>query len=269
MSGSLIRRIVITCVTAIGVLLVMVPIAKLATNSSGVLSACVNPGNGNMRLVDSNSACHNNETFVEWNIEGPPGPVGPMGPAGPQGPQGVQGVAGPTGPTGATGPQGPQGNTGATGATGPEGPAGPAGPAGPPGPSSGGPPYVWICTPAHHPNAAGSPRDDVYVFNGSAVTANIAVNILDSTGANLAGVTIPDSNPSSTYPGESGANTVTLTSGHTRDLHWVMPTTSGPGFDGVTNVAFTVRVTSDQPIVVGANFEFAGDIPSQCSLLPK
>jgi hypothetical protein len=48
-----------------------------------------------------------------------------------------------------------------------------------------------------------------------------------------------------------------------------MATTSGPGFDGVTNVAFTVRVTSDQPIVVGANFEFAGDIPSQCSLLPK
>jgi hypothetical protein len=49
----------------------------------------------------------------------------------------------------------------------------------------------------------------------------------------------------------------------------VMPTTSGPGFDGITNVAITVRVTSDKPIVVGANFQFNGDIPSQCSLLPK
>jgi hypothetical protein len=43
----------------------------------------------------------------------------------------------------------------------------------------------------------------------------------------------------------------------------------GPGFDGITNVAFSVRVTSDQPIVVGANFQFSGNLPSQCSLLPK
>jgi hypothetical protein len=128
---------------------------------------------------------------------------------------------------------------------------------------------VWVCTPAHRANSGGSPRDDVYVFNGSAVTANIAVNILDSTGNNLQGVTIPDSNPPQTYPGEAGASTVTLAPGYTRDVHWVMPTTSGPGLDGVTNVAFSVRVTSDQPIVVGALFSFNGDIPSQCSLLPK
>jgi hypothetical protein len=95
------------------------------------------------------------------------------------------------------------------------------------------------------------------------------LNILDSTGNNLAGVVIPDSPGAQTYPGESGATTVPLSAGHTRDVHWVMPTTSGPGFDGVTNVAYSVRVTSDQPIVVGANFEFNGDIPSQCSLLPK
>lgn len=152
-----------------------------------------------------------------------------------------------------------------TGCTGPAGPPGPPGPAG----SGGGPPYVWVCTPAHRPNASGSPRDDVYVFNGSAVPANVAVNILDSTGNNLAGLTIPGSSPAQNYPGEAGAATVSLAPGHTRDVKWVMPTTSGPGFDGVTNVAFTVRVTSDQPIVVGANFEFNGDIPSQCSLLPK
>src|SRR5215831_13035737 len=197
MSGKIFRRTAIASVAAIAILVLMVPIVKLATNNSEVLSACVNPGNGNLRLVDSSSACHDNESFVQWDIEGPQGP---------------------------------------------------------PGSSSGGPPFVWACTPAHLPNASGSPRDDVYVFNGSGSTANIAVNILDSSGNNLTGVTIPGSSPASTYPGEAGASTVTLAPGHTRDLNWVMPTTGGPGFDGVTNVAVTVRVTSDQPIVVGANF---------------
>ncbi|HEX3282359.1 MAG TPA: hypothetical protein VHR36_14075 [Pyrinomonadaceae bacterium] len=193
------------------------------------LEACVNKVNGSMRLVDAGTACRHNEKRVTWNLAGPVGPAGPAGAPGPAGPQG---------------------------------PAGPAG-------SGGGPPYVWICTPAHRPNAAGSPRDDVYVFNGSSSTANIAVNILDRNGTNLAGVTIPGSSPARTYPGETGSSTVTLAPAHTRDVDWVMPTTSGPGFDGVTNVAISVRVTSDKPIVVGANFEFNGDIPSQCNLLPK
>ena len=147
---------------------------------------------------------------------------------------------------------------------------GPPGPTGPPGPSGsgGGPPYVWACTPAHRPSAGGSPRDDVYVYNGSAATANIAVNILDANGNNLAGHNIPGSSPVSSYPGESGASAVTLAAGHTRDVNWLMPnTTATPATD--TDVAFTVRVTSDQPVVVGANFEFNGDIPSQCNLLPK
>ena len=149
---------------------------------------------------------------------------------------------------------------------------GPPGPAGPPGSagSGGGPPYVWICTPAHLPNAAGSPRSDLYVFNSSSATANIAVNILDRDGNNLTGVVIPGSNPSRNYPGESGATTVPLAPAHTRDVDWVMPSTGGgPGLDGITHVAFSVRVTSDQPIVVGANFQFNGNLPSQCSLLPK
>jgi len=230
MTTTWVRRTLIGSFVAVALLVLTVPIAKLATSTPGVLEACVNPGNGNMRLVDSGTACHDNETRVSWNITGP---------------------AGPPGPTGDTGP------------------AGPPGPPGPPGPSSGGAPYVWVCTPAHRANSGGGPRDDVYVFNGSAVTANIAVNILDSTGNNLQGVTIPDSNPPQVYPGEAGATTVTLAPGHTRDVHWIMPTTSGPGLDGITNVAFTVRVTSDQPVVVGALFSFNGDIPSQCSLLPK
>ena len=149
------------------------------------------------------------------------------------------------------------------------GPAGPAGPPGPPGPSSGGAPYVWVCMPAHRPNTAGSQRLDIYVFNGSAVSANVAVNILDSTGNNLNGVLIPGSAPATNYPGDAGASTTPLAAGHTRDVNWPMPTTGGPGFDGVTNVSFSVRVTSDQPIVVGANFSAGGFLESKCGLLPK
>jgi hypothetical protein len=148
---------------------------------------------------------------------------------------------------------------------------GPPGPAGPPGPSGygGGPPFVWICTPAHLPNAGGSSRADLYVFNGSSMTANVAVNILDRDGANLTGVTIPGSAPPRTYPGEAGAATAPLLAGHTRDLDWIMPTTGGPGFDGVTHVSFTIRVTSDQLVVVGANLQFGSIMPNQCSLLPR
>ncbi len=107
-------------------------------------------------------------------------------------------------------------------------------------------------------------------YNGSSSTANIAVNILGRDGNNLAGVAIPGSSPVTNYPGEVGASTVPLLAAHTRDVNWVMPATSGgPGLDGVTNVAFTVRVTSDQPVVVGSNFQFGGNMPNQCQLLPK
>src|SRR5690349_21414776 len=95
------RRSVIGALAVVALLIVAVPIVKLATSNSGELEACINPGNGDMRLVDSTTVCHNNETRVSWNIEGPAGPPGPTGPAGPAGP------AGPTGATGATGATGP------------------------------------------------------------------------------------------------------------------------------------------------------------------
>src|SRR5262245_40548415 len=69
----------------VAVLILLTPAARIAAYSSGVLDACINPGNGMMRLVDSSAACHANETFVEWNITGPQGPAGPHGPQGPPG----------------------------------------------------------------------------------------------------------------------------------------------------------------------------------------
>ena len=60
-------------------------LAVAAFADPGVLEACVNPGNGGMRLVDAADACRPNETRVQWNIVGPAGPAGPAGPPGPAG----------------------------------------------------------------------------------------------------------------------------------------------------------------------------------------
>ncbi len=64
---------------------------------------------------------------------------------------------------------------------------------------------------------------------------------------------------------------MSLAAGATLTDSWVSPQT-GPsvqGFDGVTNVSFTVRVVSDQPIVVGGDMPFGGLAVTPCSLLPK
>jgi len=230
-------NIILVCRAGLACMVLLAPVpvtaqsAHLAAAKTGVSEACVNPGNGGMRLVGADDVCLAKETRVRWNV------------AVPQRPAVSQGVARPPRrlPPVRTAP-----------------------------PHGGGRrPYVWVCTPAHFPNGGSNPRSDVYVFNGSSVTANVAINILDRAGKNLAGAIIPGT-ASATYPGEVGAATVPLLPAHTRDLDWLMPATSGaPGLDGITNVAFTVRVTSDQPIVVGSNFQFAASMPNQCSLLPK
>ena len=161
----------------------------------------------------------------------------------------------------ARGTNGADGADGADGATGPEGPAGPPGPAGS---SAGGPPYTWVCTPASFANAGGGVRADLHVFNASATTANVSVNFLDVNGANLAGVTIPGSSPSSTYPGETGSSTTPVLAAQTRRVIWQTPVSSP---DPTTNVVMTIRVVSDQPIGVGLIGNFSGFIPLPCSFI--
>jgi hypothetical protein len=114
-------------------------------DSGGVIHACYDTTNGNLRLVNGPADCRKGESPITWNqtglqglqgaagtqgqagtqgatgTQGPQGPVGPQGPQGPVGPQGATGDQGPMGPEGATGGQGPQGPAGATGATGPAG----------------------------------------------------------------------------------------------------------------------------------------------------
>lgn len=148
---------------------------------------------------------------------------------------------------------------------GPQGPPGPPGPAG----SGGGPPYVWVCTPASYPNAGSNTAADLYIFNGSTATANVAVHILDKNGNNLAGANIPGTSPAATYPGQTGSATVPVAASNTLNVRWQTPVAGGPGFDGVTNVSTAVTVTSDQPIAVGSNFQWSGFKPLPCTLLPK
>jgi hypothetical protein len=266
------RRVAFAFCAALALAILAVPIVQLAASPSGVLEACVNPGNGGMRLVDAATQCHNNETRVQWNVtgpQGPQGPVGPQGPAGPQGatgPQGPQGDTGPqglTGPQGAVGPQGPQGDTGpqgATGSAGPQGPQGIQGPQGPSGTNAGGPPYVWVCTPARFPQSASNTRADLYVYNGGASPATVSVTIYDQNGSDLTGVPIPGAGIN--YPGVSNA---AVQPNATLNLTWQSAAENLSG-----SVMYSVRVTStDEPIAVGADFQWSGFQQRQCSLLPK
>ena len=132
------------------------------------------------------------------------------------------------------------------------GPQGPPGPAGPPGGSSG-PPFTWICAPAYLPQAGSNSRADLYVHNLSSSSANVSVNILNKDGNNLVGQTIPGTSPAQTYPGEANGATVPVAANQTRIINWLMPTNSGtPAAD----VSVSVRVVSDQPVVVASNFQF-------------
>src|SRR5262249_30058003 len=100
----------------------------------------------------------------------------------------------------------------------------------------------------------------------SGSTANVVVNFLDISGTNLGGGTIPGSAPPEGFPGEGGASTVPLSSHATRHPNWFMPH-GAP--DPPPNIAFTIPVPSDQPIVVGANLLGGGFMPNECNLLPK
>ena len=117
-------------------------------SSSGVIKACYQKNNGQLRVVDSLDACSTSELPIQWNQTGSQGPTGPRGPqgttgargaqgatglAGARGPTGLQGIPGQRGPSGQNGTNGDRGATGATGATGDRGLIGPAGPTGPAG----------------------------------------------------------------------------------------------------------------------------------------
>jgi Collagen triple helix repeat (20 copies) len=116
------KRIAVYCTLSLGALMLVMPHTVKA--QSNTVNVCYDVKNGQLRKVDSSTACKSGEMFLSWNI---------VGPAGPQGPQGIPGYQGPKGDAGATGPQGPQGPKGDMGATGPQGPKGDTGATGPQG----------------------------------------------------------------------------------------------------------------------------------------
>jgi hypothetical protein len=205
MSEAVVRRTGLACASLVAVVLLVV-LARVYASSPTVFEACINPGNGMMRLVDSSTACHARETRVSWNNEGPIGPEGPQGPPGPQGEPGE------------------------------------------PGASSGGPPFVWVCTPANY-DIGNNSTAEIDVFNGSGTSANVAVHFLAKDGTNLAGATIPSAPPGTVYPGHTGATTVAVAADNTL----IIPYMTGAGIRATDNgLLASVRVTSDQPIVVGS-----------------
>lgn len=194
------------------------------------LEACINPGNGGMRLVGPSTACHAKETRVEWNITGPAGPAGPPGP---------------TGATGATGPTGPQGE---------------------PGTSSSGPPYVWVCTPANY-DFGNNGQAEIDIFNGSSTTAaTVTAHFLAKDGTNLAGAVIPGTNPVANYPGTPGNTTVSVNPLNTL----ILPYLTGAGTRATMNTLMaTVVVTSDVPIVVGSQMASGPLQAVPCNMMPN
>ena len=53
------RRSFVACFAVLALAILAVPIVNFASGPSNVLEACVNPGNGGMRLVDASTPCHN------------------------------------------------------------------------------------------------------------------------------------------------------------------------------------------------------------------
>lgn len=63
-----------------------------ATPGTETIQACYNNTNGELRRVNSPSACRTHETPISWSVAGPAGPQGIPGPQGPQGPPGPGGA---------------------------------------------------------------------------------------------------------------------------------------------------------------------------------
>ena len=241
MSAVAVRRTGLACLGLVAIVLFTV-LARVTASAPPppptVLEACVNPGNGGLRLIAPAEPCHKNESRVSWNVEGPVGPAGPVGPTGPTGPQG---------------PAGEDGEDGADGAPGADGV------------SAGGPPYVWVCTPGNL-DFGNNGQAEVSIFNGGASTATLATNFLAKNGANVSGGLIPTSNPPANYPGETGSNTVTLASRNTL----ILPFLLGGGLRSLdNNLMASVIVTSDQPIVVGMQMANGPLNAVPCNALPK
>ena len=69
-------------------------VTAYAAVTTGVIRACVQHGNGQLRVIGPGATCKGQDTLLEWNAQGQPGPRGEAGPPGPQGAPGPKGDPG-------------------------------------------------------------------------------------------------------------------------------------------------------------------------------
>ena len=90
------RRASLLCGAVAGVIASML-VGGLAwaaiPGAGGVIQGCYKEQNGQLRLVESATACNPSELPINWNQVGPTGPTGPSGPSGPSGPTGSSGIS--------------------------------------------------------------------------------------------------------------------------------------------------------------------------------
>lgn len=121
-------------------------------------------------------------------------------------------------------------------------------------------PYAWTCTPLVVFPGSQSPAT-VFVYNRGSRPANVAVNVLNQDGANLAGTQVPGAAPGTVYPGHTGTSTVVVAPDQTLLVVWETP----PGNPAPRpDVAVSARITSDQPLIVGSNVDLIGNNPITC-----
>lgn len=79
MTSRVLRYVVL--LSAIGLVFAAGSVVHAQT---GVVSACLNPSSGTVRIIASDAQCRDTETALSWNAVGQQGPPGPEGPPGPQ-----------------------------------------------------------------------------------------------------------------------------------------------------------------------------------------
>jgi hypothetical protein len=83
-----VRRLVLAVAT-VGVVLAGGVAVASPPAADDVITGCVDSTNGQLRVVDGNTACRRGENRITWNQEGPAGAQGARGPQGDPGPAGA------------------------------------------------------------------------------------------------------------------------------------------------------------------------------------
>jgi hypothetical protein len=112
--------------------------------------------------------------------------------------------------------------------------------------------YIYACVPAT--GGSGEGTNSLYMYNTVATTANVTAKVLTRTNVHLSTLINPA--------------TFTVAGGTTKVVYWNNPSTVGGSWswDDTNAATFptTIRITSDQPLVVGSNNYAGGNNVNPC-----